>query len=54
MPLKELSQGGFAAIVASVFSGNKGVLFIAVDKFGVGDGDGSKFLEAVKTTPAGK
>ena len=40
--LEELPQSGFEDVVVSVFSGNKGVLFITVDeiKFKVGDGDG--------------
>jgi len=38
--LKALPQGGIAEIVASVVSGNKGVLIITVDTIEAGDGDG--------------
>ena len=47
---KELVQVLFPEIAASVLFGNKGVLFITVEKFEAGDGVGWILLEAIEAT----
>lgn len=47
---KELVQVLFLEIAASVLFGNKGVLFITVEKFEAGDGVGWILLEAIEAT----